>query len=91
MIEPDAFLSLAKDSLSEVFTGFACVDNDNPRRVKALQANQKLVFVTKDRQDISEIQALPREIRDHAKLLDFVVEKFCSFNERWRPEARILQ
>ena len=91
IIDPDAFLSLAKGSLSEVFTGFACVDDCNPRQVKALQANQQLVFLTRERQDISEIQALPRGVRDEAKLIDFVVEKFCSFNERWRPEARSLQ
>lgn len=91
MIDPESFLSLAKRSLSEVFTGFACVDDDDPRRVMALQAVQRLVFLTKKRGDISEVQPLPADVRDEAKLLDFIVERFSDFNERWRPQTRSPQ
>ena len=90
-IDADSFHSLAKRSLSEVFTGFICVDDDDPRRVMALQAIQRLVYLTKKRSDISEVQTLPGDVRDEAKLLEFIVESFSDFNERWRPQTRFPQ
>lgn len=90
-IDPDAFHTLSRRALSEVFTGFVCVDDYSPKRVKALQAAQRLVFLSKERTDIRDIRAIPQDVDDEAKLVRFVVEEFCSFNERWGPKGAIMR
>jgi hypothetical protein len=89
-IDPEAFLSLSQRLLSEVFTGFACIDDLSPNRVRDMQAAQRLVFLSKHRSDLRDVCAIPENMKANAELLGFVVEEFCSFNERWRPGGVIL-
>jgi len=84
-IDPGAFMDLSRRRLSEVFTGFACVDHISPKRVRAMQAVQRLVFLSRQRPEIRDVCAIPEEIGGDAELLEFVISEFCSFNEQWRP------
>lgn len=89
-MDPDAFLELSRRRLGEVFTGFVCVDDLSPKRIQAMQAVQRLVFLSKHRPEIRDVRAIPDDIESGAKLLEFVVREFCTFNERWRPGSVVL-
>jgi hypothetical protein len=89
-MDPAAFLALSRHHLGEVFTGFACADDFSPKRVRAMQAAQRLVFLSKHRPEIRDVRAIPDDMEGGAKLLEFVVREFCSFNERWRPEGVVF-
>jgi hypothetical protein len=90
-IDPEAFLGLSQRLLSEVFTGFICIDDYSPKRVRAMQAAQRLVFLSKHRPDIRDIRAIPDGVQGSSELLEFVMGEFCSFNERWRPGGSVLR
>lgn len=80
-----AFVALAERALREVFTGFVCVDDENPKRVKTLQATQRLTFLTRPRADIENVRTIPNPLPGESELLERVVEAFVAFNEQWRP------
>lgn len=81
----DSFRALATRSLAEVFTGFICVDEIEPRRVKGMQAAQRLTYLTRPRSDLADVRAIPAAPQDETEILRRVVENFAAFNERWRP------
>lgn len=83
------FHALAKQSLDEVFTGFICVDNVEPYRVKGMQAAQRLTYITRPRPDIPDVRPLPVPLQDEGELLRRIVENFAAFNERWRPAGAV--
>jgi hypothetical protein len=89
-MDPDEFLELSRRRLGEVFTGFACIDDFSPKRIRNLQAAQRLVFLSKHRPEIRDIRAIPDNVESGAELLEFVVREFCRFNERWRPGGMVV-
>ncbi|HEX6173694.1 MAG TPA: hypothetical protein VF089_06735, partial [Candidatus Binatia bacterium] len=58
-IDPEVFLSLSQRLLSEVFTGFACIDDLSPNQVRDMQAAQRLVFLSKARSGVRDVCAIP--------------------------------
>jgi hypothetical protein len=83
--DAEAFRTLATRSLAEIFTGFICVDDVEPHRVKGMQAAQRLTYLTRPRPDIPDVRKLPAPLQDENELLRRIVENFAAFNERWRP------
>jgi hypothetical protein len=81
----DAFLALATRSLGEVFTGFICVDDIEPERVRGMQAAQRFTYLTRPRVDIPDVRTVPAPLQDESEVLRRIVESFAAFNERWRP------
>jgi hypothetical protein len=88
-IGSDAFIAAAERSLGDVFTGFVCVDDTIPKRIKALQATQRLTFLTKPRADIEDVRAIPYPLSGENELLKTVVDEFVVFNKRWQPGEAI--
>lgn len=87
LVDPEEFRDKARQTLGEVFTGVICVDEWSPKRIKANQAVQRLVFLTTERPDVPDARRAAPSLETEEKLMEFLVEEFCRFNERWRPKA----
>jgi len=79
------FRDLVRGALAEIFTGFICVDEIESRRVRGMQAAQRLTYVTRPRADLGELRPIAYPAPAESEVLERVVEAFASFNERWRP------